>query len=310
MKKTAIALAVAAIAAAPLTAQAVETYASVRIGLERFDGGSTIEEDGSTTDHEASTTIRGFASRLGFKGETDLGNGMTGFGKYEFGVGTEGSGTNVTRRHALVGLKGDFGSLTLGQTYHTWYNMVVGQSDMPWWGNNQGFVGLAYTGRTAQAATYKGDFGGVGVGATVYMDNSTPGGAATDAEDVDGIEAAVSFMAGPAYIGIGMQDLETNADAATGIAVNVPVGPVDLRGNLVTQGDDTSVHVYAGFGNAYLDYGQNDIDATGNTPFGFTLGYTHSIGPQTTAWFEFQSVDDDDGSDAATVVRAVLKYDM
>ena len=295
MKKTAIALAVAAVAAAPLTAQAVETYASVRIGVDVADDGNDLTED--------QTTIHGFASRLGFKGETDLGNGLTGFGKYEFGIGTEGAGTNVSRRHALVGLKGDFGSLTLGQTYHTWYNMVVGQSDLPWWGNNQVFVGLAYTGRTAQGATYKGDFGGVGVGATVYMDNSTT-------DDVDGVEAAVSFMAGPAYVAIGVQDLEVNDDAATGVAVNVPVGPVDLRGNVVVQGDDTSIHIYAGFGNAYLDYGQNDIDATGTTPFGVTLGYTHSIGPQTTAWFEFQSVDGDDGGDAATNLRAVLKYDM
>ena len=78
-RTTAIAMAVAGTVAAPVAVQAGadEIYASARVGIEYKDG------DGSDT---ADFDIRSVGSRFGARGETDLGNGLTGFGRYEWGV--------------------------------------------------------------------------------------------------------------------------------------------------------------------------------------------------------------------------------
>ena len=151
-KSSAIAVAVAGSLVAPMAAQA-DVYASARIGLVNTD------VDGG----ESHLTVQGLGSRFGAKGETDLGNGMTGFGKYEWSVNVDGrdiddanrgsadrtssNASNIGLRHGVVGLKGDFGSISLGQTYHTFYNHVVGPNDNPWWGS--GYAMISYTGRTA-----------------------------------------------------------------------------------------------------------------------------------------------------------------
>jgi predicted porin len=191
LKTSAIALAVAGgIAAAPIAAQADSGfYASVRIGLVYKDTGGNDD-----------IRVQGVASRFGFRGETDLGNGLTGFGRYEFGLATEGdSGTlgaggslNVSRRHAYVGLKGDFGKVTLGQTYHTYYNYISGPLDNPWIGS--GFAMLAYTGRTAQGITYDNTWDAFSLGATLYMNDSAKDSAGSD-ETIDGYELAAAFDA-------------------------------------------------------------------------------------------------------------------
>ncbi|TDJ23735.1 MAG: porin, partial [Gammaproteobacteria bacterium] len=92
--KTALALAVAGITAAPIAAQAdpVDIYASVRIGIWSVDQGGVDNIE-----------VRSFSSRFGVKAETDLGNGMTGFGRYEWDV--DENDFNIRQR--IVGVKGD-----------------------------------------------------------------------------------------------------------------------------------------------------------------------------------------------------------
>ncbi len=91
-RTTAIAMAVAGTVAAPVAVQAGadEVYASARVGLEYADSGGT-----------ADTAIRSVASRFGARGETDLGNGLTGFGRYEWGVDFNQDGTVSVRTMIL-----------------------------------------------------------------------------------------------------------------------------------------------------------------------------------------------------------------
>ena len=213
LKKTAIALAVASVASAPIIAAADgSVYASARIGFEYKDTGGT-----------KNTIIRNHSSRMGLKGETDLGNGMTAWGKYEFAVNATG-GDNagvLSRRHGVIGIKGDFGDVFIGQTYHTFYNYVVGPSDNPWFGS--GYAMVSYTGRTGEAITYNGDFGIVSIGGTAYLanaktagDNNAPGDGTTtgsvDTEDFDAYELALGVDAGPVRLAFAVQD----KDSATG----------------------------------------------------------------------------------------------
>ena len=96
-KTSSIALAVAGIVATPVTVQAGadEVYVSARVGIQNVDTGGESEID-----------IRSFSSRFGASGETNLGNGMAGFGKFDWDIDLEDEGVNA--RHRYVGLKGDF----------------------------------------------------------------------------------------------------------------------------------------------------------------------------------------------------------
>ena len=66
-------------------------------------------------------------------------------------------------------------------------------------------------------------------------------------------------------------------------------------------------------GNGYVHYESTDLEAgsVSITPSTWTLGYTQSLGRQTTMWYEWQETDADTGvsNDDTTFVRAVLKYD-
>jgi predicted porin len=305
-KTTAIAMAIAGITAVPVVAQAdIGAYASIRHGLISKDTG-----DGA----DSSINFQNRGSRIGFKGETDLGNGLTAFGKYEWGVNSE-SNNNVAEsdpaasqsslgstRHGIVGLKGDFGSVTLGQTYHTYYNFVNGPVDIANW--NSGFYSV---GRTGEAVSYAGDFGAVSVGATGYF--------RTDHtkfdNDMNGTEIAVGFDAGPVVIGVGVKsDSEAEGLAAiedrTGLAVSGTFSDIYLALSAQSQDPNDSVEISASFMQFYLAYGQ--IDNGDNTRTDLTLGYSLPIGENTNAWFEYYTKDLDNGTDSDDSLEFILKY--
>ncbi len=203
-KTTAIAMAVAGSVAAPVAVQAAadELYASARVGIWNVDQGA----DNNQWD------VRSFSSRFGAKGETDLGNGMSGFGRYEWDVdfNNDVGEDDISVRHRYVGLKGGFGSVLVGQTYHTFYNFVVGPTDNPWW--HSGYAMVNYRGRTDNAVTYAGSAGVVNFGASVYM---TPD---AEEETVDQTEVGLSFGIGDITIGLAAQS--TASDTAQGSAGN------------------------------------------------------------------------------------------
>jgi len=318
LKSSAIAVAVAGALGASMVAQADSGfYGSVRVGFGSVDQSLPTDQ----------ISIKGWASRFGFRGETDMGNGLTGFGRYEFGVNTEGAGPNVTRRHAYVGMKGDWGSVLLGQTYHTFYNFVTGPLDNPWWGANYAWLG--YPGRTAQAITYAGDWGIFSLGATGYMDGSSTS-LSGSSNDLDKYELAAAFQAGPVKLALGISD----QDEVAGIDPEMIIGAtasgwqtgIFTWGLGYTQqdatgggaGDASSIVFDVLIGNGYVHIETMETKGTGVggadvSPMSVTLGYTQSVGRQTTMWYEIQDFQGDDKNKAnegdATYVRAVLKYD-
>jgi predicted porin len=295
-KTTAIAMAVAGTVAAPMAAQA-DIYASARVGIENADTGGMSD-----------LGVKSFASRFGAKGETDLGNGMTGFGRYEWDVDFDGA-TDATNdikvRHRYVGVKGDFGSVTIGQAYHTFYNFLVGPVDNPWWGS--GYNMVSYTGRTDNGITYAGGSGNVAFGATAYFVQE----ANEDAPDA--YEVAASFGIGDMTLAAGIQHVEVVDNDVAGVTLSgIGAGPVTFGVGYQQNDDDDSLTLEALFGNAYVHVESINIDATDNNPISITLGYTQSLGRNTTMWYEAVSADADSGNsdDDLTALRAVLKYDI
>ena len=111
MNKKLLAVAVAGTLAAPMALADVSTSGSIRVGVEASDGDWAVVNGGS---------------RLRFKASEDLGNGQTAFTTYEFGVDAAGGsiGGGSTNRVTLVGLKGDWGSISLGSQWSATFRAV------------------------------------------------------------------------------------------------------------------------------------------------------------------------------------------
>ena len=341
LKTTAIALAVAGIVAAPMAAQAEGSiYASARVGLgmtstddaDTFTATSPTTFTTTSTDGLDQSEIHSWASRFGAKGETDLGNGMSAFGKYEWDVDMDGS-DGIKKRHRYVGVKGDFGSVTVGQTYHTFFNHVVGPLDNPWWGS--GYTMVAYVGRTDNAITYAGSSGAIDFGATAYMVSDT------EEEDIDEIELGASFPLGDTTIGVAMKAFQGDDDSTTpffdeeeeiiGVTWSgIGLGDTTLGVGFQARDEDTSVVIDWLIGNAYVHFESLSADEADADPTSVTLGYTQNLGRNTDIWYEIQAVDNDgngeftdvdesgdisagdtfEESADTTYIRAVLRYNI
>ena len=112
MKKTLCALAVGATFLTPALAMAadVKIYGRAHVSLDYLDDGKDYNEVGLSSN----------SSRLGFKAEQKLENGMTVFGQVEqevnFASGSQdGKSVDFATRDTFVGLKGDFGQVRAGR---------------------------------------------------------------------------------------------------------------------------------------------------------------------------------------------------
>ncbi|MCO8109165.1 MULTISPECIES: porin [Acinetobacter] len=113
MKKTLCALAVGATLFTPALAMAadVKVYGRAHVSLDYLDNGADYNE----------VTLSSNSSRLGFKAEQKLENGLTVFGQIEqevnfaSGAKDEDDGVDFATRDTFVGLKGDFGQARVGR---------------------------------------------------------------------------------------------------------------------------------------------------------------------------------------------------
>lgn len=109
MKKiTLAALIVASFAAATAQAQSnVVVYGVVDLGLAKTSGSSIVERENQ-------------ASRIGFKGTEDLGNGLKAIfnleSEFKADTGAQATANTLFDRQAWVGLTGNFGTVYLGRT--------------------------------------------------------------------------------------------------------------------------------------------------------------------------------------------------
>ena len=109
MKKTLIALALTAL---PVAAMAdVVLYGQIKGGL-----GVTFQ-DGNNTQDGTITQMEDYGSRIGFKGEEDLGNGLKAIWQVEQRVSLAGDGVTsegFNTRDTFIGLEGGFGKVRAG----------------------------------------------------------------------------------------------------------------------------------------------------------------------------------------------------
>lgn len=110
MQKKLIALAVASVLAAPLAAQAgVEVYGQARMSLD-FNS----DNNPAATNEDSAISVSSNRSRIGFRGDEDLGGGLKALWQFEQGVAFDTGNWNDSRRDSYIGLNGGFGTVLAG----------------------------------------------------------------------------------------------------------------------------------------------------------------------------------------------------
>jgi predicted porin len=198
MKKSTLALAVAAALATSVAVADTTLYgrASVSVDYVSLDGGPDVWD------------VFNNSSRLGVRGEEDLGGGLSAIYQYEFGVDlTEGSDFNGGRRPKWLGLKGDsWGSVTLGTQFTSYYN-VAGVADIfnssRSFSGDTGYLGWRFGQRLDNTIIYMSpNFSGFSAEATLVVNGTSNAGRVPDTSDgVDLWQIAGKYKNGPFYAG-------------------------------------------------------------------------------------------------------------
>jgi predicted porin len=169
MKKTIIAAAIAASVAAPAAFAEVSIYGKAHLALEQSDASA----DGSTVMND---NIDSNASRFGIKVSEDLGNGLSSFVKFEFGADAIDGDNGLTARDAVAGLKGDFGTLTVGRMASPAKAVLYGTGNVQLADANNGndFAGgfVSKGTRVSNAVAYGTKVGGVGLTVATVGDDA------------------------------------------------------------------------------------------------------------------------------------------
>lgn len=117
MKMKLLALAVTGAAfSAPLMAQSnVQIYGIMDLGFSRLSDSDTGYIGAKFKPRNAIDSGNQAASRIGFRGTEDLGNGLSAFFTIEQGLSADTSSSPSSSRAIFVGLGGDFGRVSLGR---------------------------------------------------------------------------------------------------------------------------------------------------------------------------------------------------
>jgi predicted porin len=307
MKKTAIALALAGMAAAPLAAMADTTvYGSVRLSETWTD----IEDGDDFWD------VRNESSRLGFRGSEDLGNGLAAIYHYEFGVDASDTadigGSDVGGRLAYVGLTGGFGQVSLGRQWNPYYFAVGGEVDVfnginssnGYYANSVAGVSQTRDGNLLVYMTPS--FNGL-VGAVAVQNDGQDGN-----DGADSYQAAATYDNGPLFLGAGWRQVDSEVNVTDndvdqyGVQGRFNLGIFGIAGSWqeVDDGDDKTwdydVVGSVGFGNNTLRLAYYDVEDTSD---GWIVGLQHNLSKRSRLWVEYgdNSNDDDTIADVSNL---------
>ena len=254
MQKKLIAAAVAGALATPVAIAEVAVSGSIRTGVE-YTGSEWVIADNF--------------SRLRFKASSDLGNGQSAYMGYEFRVNSaQGSlVTGNTQRLSYVGIKGDWGSLSLGSQWSTLFNTVGTFVD-----KSNRYGGLGYWGegggqyRMKDSVALMTNLGGFSISADAQMN---AGG-----DDLDRATIGTNLNIGGVSIGAAWQDHGDND--CTGIGASLSLAGISLSGGFVDQANgDNGFGINGSIAGIWLDYeeaGDADGVITGNYAIGLGGG--------------------------------------
>ena len=251
MQKKLIAAAVAGALATPVAIADVAVSGSIRTGVE-YTGSEWVVADNF--------------SRLRFKASSDLGNGQSAYMGYEFRVNSaQGSiVTGNTQRLSYVGIKGDWGSLSLGSQWSTLFNTVGTFVD-----KSHRYGGLGYWGegggqyRMKDSVALSTNIGGFSISADAQMN---AGG-----DDLDRATIGTNLNIGGVSIGAAWQD-NGNSDF-TGIGASISLAGVALSGGYSdVSGSGSGYGINAKIAGIMVAYETTDSVADANIWGNYAIG--------------------------------------
>lgn len=198
-KKLLMAAVASALVAGPmLSAQAAPTvYGKLNLGVASVDNGNTSDSSAlAVTDN---------ASRLGVKGDEDLGGGLKAIYTFETTIDGDNGGFGGAR-DVFAGLQGDWGSVRLGQFNSVYKSLSTG---LEVFGDTTGdftTYGLNGESREANQISYSSpNMSGFQIGIA-----SSRGESGLTTEE-NPMMIAATYTAGPLYLGVGMKDMDETA---------------------------------------------------------------------------------------------------
>ena len=251
MQKKLIAVAIAGALAAPVAIADVAVSGSIRTGVE-YTGSEWQVADNY--------------SRLRFKSSSDLGNGQSAYMGYEFRVNSaQGSlMTGNTQRLSYVGIKGDWGTLSLGSQWSTLFNTVGTFIDKS--NRYGGTANVCIQYRMKDSVSFTTQAGPV----WLQADGQMSGGG----DDLERATIGGTFSVGGASLGAAWQD--NGSSDCTGVGVGMSIGGVSLSGGYVSQQNgDNGFGINAKIAGIWVDYeerGAGDGAITGHYAIGLGGG--------------------------------------
>jgi predicted porin len=203
MNKKLIAVAVAAGLALPVVAshasdnmetKGPELYGKLHVNAGQYD---------SLTSTADKASIESFDSRLGFKGQVKLDDGLLGTYQIEGKIVLDGKTSNFADRTSFVGLKGGFGEVRVG--YHD-SPLKLAQGKFDQFGDTKGDFKNAgdQSGehRNANSLTYLAKFGDIGFNAQIQPSEGTGVDGGGGQSFTDNTSIALTYNAGPLYLAV------------------------------------------------------------------------------------------------------------
>ncbi len=255
-------------------------------------------------------------SRWGIKGTEDLGNGMSAYFILESGFNTD-DGTYATGvgfgRQSLVGLKGNFGSVSLGRQYTAHQilrNATNHMADTNFattnsvWGLTGGVP--AYNSRANNSVVYASpDFGGISGVVSYGMGENKNAPGNVNGDSTDNVALHIKYANGPVLVGYSHQEeklarvgaLSQDKNKYDLFAGYYDFGVAKLNAGYQQSKNDTfknkeyQVGVTVPFGAAALSagYSHSKADATGisNKGNGVSLFGTYALSKRTNLYTGF-----------------------
>lgn len=216
MNKKLIAIGIAAALAAPLAAQAgVEVYGDARVSLD------FVNNNASSPAEDNTVSLSSNYSYLGFKGDEDLGAGLTALWQIEQEVDFDNGTWGNQPRDTYVGVAGGFGSVMAGNIRTPYrlstmrldpfantrgdFNAIIGSvdgfsifNDESWTNNTIEYTTPDLNGFNAALAYMLSD---------VTTGNDTLAGRTSATKDKDGYSLSVGYNNGPIFATAGYESL-------------------------------------------------------------------------------------------------------
>lgn len=280
------------LAAALLAALPLISFAQTNVQLYGIVDAAVSSEDNGVDRHTVVNSGNQSSSRFGFRGTEDLGNGMKALFNLEAGTSIDtGAGDSALfGRRSVVGLQGDFGTVTLGREYSP-IASVAGATDI----TGQGFYGSNLsafnylTRRLSNSVNYRSNsMSGFSVLAAYSAGEAAAGQPKSDLKGIGLEYAQGNLYVGGAYHTNNNNFAGDTKEYAFGAAYKF--GDFEVKGNWLEQnpaGANNKFDQYniggaytMGAGKFFLNFQQNKIE-NGARGKGFNIDYSYALSKRT-----------------------------